>query len=58
MKVELLPKSRRLKQLIKEYGAVWELIEVREVQCFNDIGYHVQAGTHKRWCRREEVKDE
>ncbi len=57
-KIKLLPINKRLKQLIKEFGEVWNIIEHREsVQCFNNEGYLVESlsSEHRRWCRKEEV---
>lgn len=56
MKIKLLPTNKRLKQLIKEYGETWELIEERKVQCFNDIGFFIKNGDHERWIQRKDFE--
>lgn len=59
MKAKLLPKSKRLKELIKLKGEVWEfLVCNKSVQCFNDKGWYIQSfdGTHKRWVKEDEFE--
>ena len=51
MKIKLLPTNKRLKQIIKEYGEIWKIIDKKHVQCFNDIGFKIKSldNNHERW---------
>jgi hypothetical protein len=50
--IRVLPNSKRLKQLIKQHGEVWEVIDgPMRMQCFNgEIGVFARAlsGLHLR----------
>lgn len=56
---ELLPATKRLKQLIKEFGNRWEVAKTfKPCQAFgNDLGMFIvsQDGQHHRWVRPEQV---
>jgi hypothetical protein len=53
----LLPTNKRAKQLIKEYGDEWEILERRYVQCFEDQGILIcsKNNQHTRWVRHSDV---
>jgi len=55
VKCTINPVTARLKQLVKEYGDDWWLIEpLCKVQCFdNEVGALVESkdGGHSRWVR-------
>lgn len=58
--VLLLPKTKRLKQLIKEHGSKWFVIKRKnKVQCFdNQKGLFIESfdGKHSRWVKPEQVE--
>lgn len=57
--VFLLPKDKRLKQLIKEHGEKWDIIKFGNPVCFCDSGIFIQSTDgkdHKRWVRPNEVE--
>ena len=57
MLVELLPSNKRHKQLIKEHGKHWQVLESRSVQCFGGlVGVLIEAGDHVRWVKPEDIK--
>lgn len=51
-KIELIATDKRLKQLIKIHGAVWEAIsQFQKMQCFKDeLGIRIRSldGNHTR----------
>jgi hypothetical protein len=50
--VTLLPHTKRLKQLIKEYGEQWTELYRLKAQCFNGmLGVMIESkdGKHTRW---------
>ena len=54
---KILPKTKRLKQLIKEHGEEWSAISsVQPVMCFdNDLGVKVLSKLgHVRWVKYPE----
>lgn len=60
MKVELLPNNKRLKQLRKEHGKFWNVIERRDnVLCFTGPGIRIKSldGKHERWVRPEDINE-
>jgi len=60
-KVTLLPKTARLKQLIKEFGSEWKQTgEEQPVQCFDGSGIFVESmcGKHKRWVRPSDCTEQ
>lgn len=57
--VELQPATKRLKQVIKQHGAVWQVLETRTVPCFNNrTGLFIRSAdkAHTRWVLPEHVK--
>lgn len=57
--VEVLPASKRLKQVLREHKGPWfEVMRLRIMAFNNEIGVLVrnEAGTHERWVREEEVR--
>lgn len=59
--IELLPNTKRLKQVIKQYGPDFEIVRIKKTQCFNyDMGILVKSksSTYSRWVRSEDIKDE
>jgi hypothetical protein len=54
--IRLLPKTKRLKELIKLHGEWWKVIDRRSVQCFDNMGIYVESldGKHKRWIKEWE----
>lgn len=58
--VILKPVSKRAKQLIRQHGDCWSVIERRPVACFNgDVGILIESpdGTHSRWVLPGQVKE-
>lgn len=54
--VTLQPRTKRLKQLIKAHGAIWRVLEDRNVACFNEQrGLFIEAGGHTRWVHPTDV---
>lgn len=58
----LLPNSKRLKQVIAEFGAIWEIQHGPEkMQCFNnEKGFRIRSlnKKHERNVRIEDLTDE
>jgi len=60
--VRLKPSRVRLRQLIREFGPVWEEVARRPVACFGDtaspqMGVLIRSldGKHERWARPEDL---
>lgn len=60
--VRLKAKRARLRQLIHEFGPVWEEVDRREVACFGsssapEMGVLIRSlnGKHERWTRPEDL---
>lgn len=57
--IQLLPQTKRLKQLIKDHGDVWLCISLpHPMQCFNnDEGVRIESldGTHCRNVRLDAI---
>ena len=60
MKVKMLPTNEKYKELIEEFGDVWNV--VRELTCVpclnNNRGYYIESQDkqHCRWIKVYEVK--
>lgn len=57
--VTLLPDNKRLKQIIREHGEQWLVLEDRNVQCFSgERGLFIEAlhGSHQRWVLPSQVR--
>ncbi len=52
---KIIPKTQRLRQVVKEFGVEWVAIsEAQKVQCFDGaLGVHIKSkcGRHSRWVR-------
>lgn len=60
MTVILKPTTKRLKQLIKQHGECWSLLEKRsQVACFEGPGLFVESAdkTHTRWVRPSDTQE-
>ena len=57
MQVILKPECARIRQLIKQHGAVWTVLEIAHVQCFDDMGVLVESldGSHSRWIKLDNL---
>ena len=59
MNIILLPDNKRLKQLIREFGSEWTIVQKEDhVQCFDgNPGLFIQSicGKHTRWVRPIQV---
>lgn len=59
-KVTLLPVKNRFKQLIKQYGRIWNVVwESDSLICFNGRpGIHIKSndGKHERWVELHEIE--
>lgn len=60
-KVMLLPKSQKLRQLIKEHGPEWTVVKTEQpVQCFRDSKTGIMVvspnGQHTRWVRPWDIE--
>ena len=57
MQVILRPECARIRQLIKQHGAVWTVLEIARVQCFDDIGVLAESpdGSHSRWVKLDNL---
>ena len=57
MQVILKPECARIRQLIKQHGAVWSVLEIAHVQCFGDMGVLAESldGSHSRWVRLDNL---
>jgi len=55
-KIRILPTTKRLKQLIKEFGDVWDVVKIGNPQCLDDKGLLVssECGNHVRWVGTEQ----
>jgi len=56
--VLLKPATKRLKQLVKEFGPAWVVLREKPVACFNwSVGCFVETPdkSHSRWVRPEWV---
>ena len=52
--VNLIPNNRRIKQLIKQYGELWNVVRLEDyVECFKGPGIFIasECGDHYRWIR-------
>ena len=58
MKIKLLPKTKRLKELIKFHTNKWNIIDKKYVQCFDDIGFFIESidKKHKRWITKDQFE--
>ena len=57
MQVILKPECARIRQLIKQHGAVWIVLEIAHVQCFGDMGVLAESpdGSHSRWVKLDNL---
>lgn len=57
MKAILKPVSNRLRQLIKQHGAVWNVLDTAHVQCFEAVGVLAGSpdGSHSRWVKLDDL---
>lgn len=61
LKIELLPTTMRLRQLIFQFGNIWAVIKPEQsVQCFHDssTGIRIESidGSHIRWVRPDDIQ--
>ena len=59
--VKLLPNTKRLKQIIKEHGSQWRVLDDRPVLCFGgQRGILIQSmdESHMRWVKPVDIKRE
>ena len=59
-RIEILPATKRLKQVIREHAGPWMELERGPVACFEGrIGVLVgnKAGTHTRWVEADQVRE-
>jgi hypothetical protein len=57
MQVILKPECARVRQLIKKHGAVWTVLEIAHVQCFDDMSVLAESpdGSHSRWIKLDNL---
>jgi hypothetical protein len=57
--VTLKPATKRLKQLVKEFGDQWRVVRSQDtVQCLNGPGVFVESmcGRHTRWVDKDQLE--
>ena len=57
MQAILKPVNTRVRQLIKQHGAVWDVLEIAHVQCFDGFGMLMGTpdGSHSRWVKLDDL---
>jgi len=58
MQVILKPECARIRQLIKQHGSVWTVLEIAHVQCFADMGVLAESPdrSHSRWVKLDNLE--